>query len=201
MDRQKLIRKPFRARIAPAILRRIGWLGLKLRPFIIVREGEHTSTSQPANDDFQYRFITEDELGLLVDFGPNGSLENIQKWIQGGKSCFAVWDGSRLAATMWCDFRAFNFLPNYRLLDDDEAYLFAAFTHPDYRGHSLAPEMRLHCYEKLRELGRTRFCSYTDYYNLAARRFKEKLGARNEQVRLHISLFDHWSRTITLKTF
>jgi len=127
--------------------------------------------------------------------------ELIRTWLDEGKKCFAAWDGPRLVANMWCDFEEFNYPPNYRRLNDDEVYLFAAFSHPDYRGQNLAPNMRLHCYDTLQELGRHSFLSYTDYFNVAARRFKEKLGARNEMLRLYVCLFGRWSRTFTLRTY
>ncbi|MDA0678950.1 MAG: hypothetical protein O3A13_08330 [Proteobacteria bacterium] len=201
MNQKKSIRLPLRARIAPAILRRAKWIGFTIDPFITVSEGESACDSKSTAYEFEYRFITRDEIPLLVNFSPNGGLKKMQSAWDDGKKCYTAWDGQRLAAKMWCDFREYNFRPNYRLLEDDEVYLYAAHTHPDYRGSNLAPELRLRCYDSLRKLGRTRFYSVTVYYNSAARRFKEKIGARNELLRLHISLFGRWSKTITLKKY
>ena len=102
---------------------------------------------------------------------------------------------------MWCDPNEFNYPPNYRKLDDDEVYLFAAFSNPDYRGQGLAPLMRSAGYAALRNRGKSRFYSYTEFFNTPARRFKEQLGERNELLRLHIDLFGKWSKTMTLRRY
>ncbi|MDH3275155.1 MAG: hypothetical protein OEM64_10230 [Gammaproteobacteria bacterium] len=61
--------------------------------------------------------------------------------------------------------------------------------------------MRAKSYAALRELGRNKFYSYTDFFNTAARRFKVKLGARNELLRMHVELFGKWSKTLTLRRY
>ena len=137
----------------------------------------------------------------MVRFESGVERDMLFNWFEEGKLCYGVRDGSEIVAKMWCDLKEFNFPPNFRYLAEDEAYLFAAYTHPDYRGENLAPLMRESCYASLREIGRSKFVSYTDYYNTAARRFKEKLGARDEALRLNVELCDKWSRTFTLKTY
>ena len=61
--------------------------------------------------------------------------------------------------------------------------------------------MRAAGYSALREMGRNKFYSYTDFFNTAARRFKLKLGARNEARRVHLELFGKWSKTLTLRQY
>jgi hypothetical protein len=94
-------------------------------------------------------------------------------WIQAGKLCFGIRDKGRLIAKMWCDF--------------DESY------HPTHP-HKLAAG-----YTALRGMGRSRFYSYSRYFNSAARRFKAKLGAREEGLRPHFRLFDNWSKSLTFR--
>jgi GNAT superfamily N-acetyltransferase len=190
---------PVRFRIFPAILRRLRKIGIHLEPFFTVREGEHRLPIQDSK--FRFDFLAENEFEALVEFSQSEGRQVIRSWLDEGKRCFVAWDGPRLIACTWCDFEEFNFPPNYRRLDSDEVYLFAAVAHPDYRGQNLAPQMRNRCYEALRESGRSRFLSYTDYFNVPARRFKEKLGARNEALRLYVRLFGKWSRTVTLRHF
>lgn len=193
--------QPVRIRVFPAILRRLGRMGMRLEPFFTVREGEFQQPLKTADSDFRFSFVDEDEFETVVEFERTVDRQTLRSWLDEGRRCFAVWDGPRMVASMWCDFQEYSFAPNYRLLDVDEVYLFAAYAHPDYRGHNIAPQMRLRCYEALREMGKSRFYSYTDYFNVAARRFKEKLGARNELLRLHIRLVDRWSRTFTLRQY
>jgi ribosomal protein S18 acetylase RimI-like enzyme len=110
-----------------------------------------------------------------------------------------VKDGSCIVAKMWCDLEEFNFPTCFRKLESHEAYLFNAYTDPTVRGHSLAPFMRQQCYAALRARGRDTFYSYTDYFSTASRRFKQKLGAVDESLRVHVSLFGRLSRTFTLR--
>jgi GNAT superfamily N-acetyltransferase len=80
-------------------------------------------------------------------------------------------------------------------LAQHEGYLFAAYTNPAYRGHDLAPRLRLVCYEELRKAGRTSLISHAVYWNTASRRFKAKLGATEQALYLHVGLFGKWSAT------
>jgi len=184
----------------PAVLRRLNNVGIHLEPFFTVREGE----ARPELGDtgnFRFDFVTEDEFETLNTFIKTDDRSTLRAWLDAGRRCFAVWDGNRLIATMWCDFDEFSFAPNYRKLADDEVYLYQAYSDPSYRGQNVAPNMRLRCYAALRALGRRRFYSYTQFYNAAARRFKMKLGAQNEQLRIHCCLFGRWSNTVTLRTY
>ncbi len=183
------------------MLRRLRSVGIHLEPFYTVREGETELALPAAEDQIRFGFLEDDEFGELCEFSKSEGRQEIQSWLDQGKLCFVARDGKRLIANMWCDLTEFNYKPNYRRLDEDEAYLFAAFSHPDYRGQNLAPRMRASCYEALREKGRSRFYSYTEYFNIPARRFKEKLGAENETLRLYACLFGKWSVTVTLRKF
>ena len=200
MMRQKSNRAPFSARIMPAVLRHLKSVGIHLEPFFTVREGE-AAAILTNTDGFRFALVSDREFDALVEFERTENRETLHEWISLGRRCFSVWDGDKLIATMWCDFDTFNFEPNHRMLEDDEVYLYAAYSDPSYRGQSVAPNMRLRCYAALREMGYSRFYSYTDFFNVAARRFKTKLGARNEQLRFHYRLFGRWSNTITLRTY
>jgi GNAT superfamily N-acetyltransferase len=181
-------------------MRRLRWIGIRLEIFLTVREGETpVEVAQP--DAFSFALLTVADVNDLVRLEPGTDCRELINWFQEGKLCYGIWDQSRLIAKMWCDLDEFNYPPNYRRLDADEVYLYAAFADPDYRGQSLAPLMRAKGYEALRELGRNRFYSYTDFFNTAARRFKVKLGARNELLRMHLELFGKWSKTFTLRRY
>lgn len=185
----------------PSILRRLRRVGIRIEPFLTVREGEHQADFYQTQHTFTFDFLNLEDAEELVRFELGASRDEIHKLFRKGKLCYGAKVSQHLAAKMWCDLEEFNFPPNYRKLADDEVYLFAAYSHPDYRGQKLAPIMREACYASLRKMGRTRFYSYTDYFNTAARRFKAKLGARNEAIKLHVNLFGKWSRTFTLKRY
>jgi len=200
MKGQKRSSAPFSVRIIPAILRRLKYIGIHLEPFFTVREGENIRALNDS-EGYRYAFIDEHEFDSLVAFERKEDRDTLQTWISTGKRCFAVWDDDKIIAVMWCDFEAFSFAPNHRVLGDDEVYLYAAYSDPNYRGQNIAPNMRLQCYSSLQAMGYKRFYSYTDFFNVAARRFKTKLGARNEQLRFHYRLFGLWSNTVTLRTY
>jgi GNAT superfamily N-acetyltransferase len=200
LTRPKTKKAPFNTRIMPAVLRQLKKVGIHLNPFFTVREGD-SRTELSDSDEFRFDFIAENEFDSLVTFERTVDRSTLRSWLDSGKRCFSVWDNDKLIATMWCDFDEFNFAPNYRPLATDEVYLYAAYSDPRYRGRNVAPNMRQRCYAALRELGCSRFYSYTQFFNVAARRFKEKLGARNEQLRLNYCLFGRWSNTVTLRTY
>jgi hypothetical protein len=191
----------FRSRIVPGILRRLRRIGVVVEPFLVVREGEQAVDLDLSKTDYDFGFLTKADIDELLRLEPNPQRETLQDWFREGKRCFGVKDGPRVLAKMWCDTNTFNYPPNFRELGADEVYLYAAYADPAYRGRSLAPMMRHACYASLRKIGRTKFLSYTEYYNYSARSFKAKLGARDEVLRLHLGLFGRWSKTFTLKHY
>ena len=182
-------------------LRGLARFGLHIELFLVVREGEAGKDEIVQPKDFTHGFIGSSDIAALVRLQPGTDPEKLRQWFEAGKLCFGVWDGPRLIAKMWCDLDEFNFLPNRRALGPREAYLFAAYTDPTYRGRGLAPAMRLACYSALREKGRSVFYSYTDFCNIPARRFKRKLGSRDEALRMHIRLGNGPGRSLTLRRF
>lgn len=184
-----------------ALLRRLARIGIVLEPFLVVREGENRVGTAFASDRFSFVRLVKSDAAEIVQLDPSKSEKEIRERFDEGKLCFGMRDGSRLIAKMWCDLEHFNYSPEWRRLAADEAYLYAASALPEYRGQSIAPTMRQAGYEMLRSMRRTRYCSYTDYFNMPARRFKDKLGARNEALRLHVTLFNRWSKTYTLRRY
>lgn len=201
MKRQPAKKRHLGTRILWALMRKLRWLGIKVEPFITVREGETSVDVAEPPDNFRFAFLSAEDVDELIRLEPAADRQEMITWFQEGKLCYGVWDGSVLIAKMWCDLDEFNYPPNYRKLTEDEVYLYAAFSDPEYRGQSLAPLMRARGYAALRKMGRSKFCSYTDFFNTAARRFKLKLGARNVALRLHLELFGKWSTTMTLRRY
>jgi hypothetical protein len=180
----------------------LGWLGIAIQPFLIVREGTTPTPATIALDPrFTSGFIGPDDTPELVRVEPGITAEQCVDRFRRGLLCYAVRGGGRIVAKMWCDLEEFNIQTCFRKLGSREAYLFNAYTDPTVRGHSLAPFMRQQCYAALRAMGRDSFYSYTDYFNTASRRFKNKLGAIDESLGVHVSLFGRLSRTFTLRRY
>lgn len=201
MSQAKAKSRHLPARIVQGLFRRLKKIGVTIELFITVREGEDSGATVVIPDQFRPDFLGAENIDELLRLDRTSERQELETWLQKGILCFGVWDQSRLVAKMWCDPNEYNFPPNYRELDADEVYLFAAFSDPGCRGQGLAPLMRSAGYAALRVKGKNRFYSYTDFFNTPARRFKEKLGARNEHLRLHIGLFGKWSKTMTLRRY
>lgn len=184
-------------RITAAMLRRLESIGIVIRPFVIVREGV-VAASVATHPRFVGGFVDEADLPELVLRGSTNA-DVCRDRLRRGQLCYAVKDGERIVAKMWCDLAEVNFVPMRRPLAANEAYLYAAFTDPDVRGQNLAPLMREHCYAALRARGRDVFWSYSDFFNAPARRFKEKLGAVETAFGIYVSLFGRLGRTFILR--
>jgi ribosomal protein S18 acetylase RimI-like enzyme len=183
-------------------LSRLARAGIGIHPFLVVREGDATARLTVSSDSrLSCGFIDADDIAELVRVEPGVDAAKCADRLRRGLLCYAVKDKGRIVAKMWCDLEEFNFPPNYHRLGNHEAYLFGAYTDPSYRGQNLAPMMRLNCYTALRAIGRDSFFSYTDYFNVAARRFKQKLGAVEESLRVHVTLFGRFSRSFTLRRY
>ena len=188
------------SRVLRGVVNALASIGITVHPFFVVREGGDGATIA-SDPRLTCGFIGIDDIPELVRIGPSVDAAKYAERLRRGLLCYAVKDGNRIVATMWCDLEEFNFQPNYRPLERHEAYLFGAYTDPNYRGQNLAPLMRLNCYVALRAIGRDTFFSYTDYSNTSARRFKKKLGAVDESLRVHVQAFNRFSRTLTLRKY
>lgn len=193
--------RDFGERLASAALRILKRCGVGIELYFTVREGETEARVETGDSSLRTGFLHRDEAQQIAEVKYGGSLEQTLRWFDEGKLCFGVRDDSRLVAKMWCDLDAFHFPPEFRPLEPDEAYFFAAAVADPYRGRNIAPLMRSALIDALRTSGRSRFYSYTEYFNGPARRFKEKLGCRNEALRLHLNLFGKWKKTWTLKQY
>ncbi len=184
-------------RIAAAVLRRMESIGIVIRPFVVVREGI-VAASIATHPRFVGGFVDEADLPELIRHGSTNA-DACRDRLRRGQLCYAVKDGGRIVAKMWCDLAEINFAPMRRPLAAHEAYLYAAFTDPDVRGQNLAPLMREHCYAALRARGRDVFWSYSDFFNAPARRFKAKLGAVEAALGIYVSFFGRLGRTFILR--
>ena len=188
-------------RALAGILRRLRWVGLGIELFITVREGEKPVEVSAPPETIRFVLLSASDIADLVRLDPGTDEPKVARWFEEGKLCYGIRDDGRLIARMWVDLEEFNYPPARRRLAPNEAYLFAAYIDPGYRGQNLAPLLRAHCYESLEQRGRSRLCSYTDYFNTPARRFKLKLGARDEALKMRVELFGRWATTVTLRSY
>jgi len=192
----------FFERVADGLLWRLRRIGVSIKPYVTVKEGEVQPDPEMLNDKFVFCELTEDDIDELLKLDSlYYTPKKLAGWFNEGKLCFGLRDGKRLVAKMWCDLAVVNWEPAYRELGPEEVYLFAAYSDPEYRGQNLAPTLRATCYTVLRERGRTSFYSHSDYYNLPARRFKQKIGGIEEDLQAEVGLFNKWTRTFIIRRF
>lgn len=199
MNLEEWKKRPFRMWVLAALLRILTWIGVKADLLVIVREGLVPLKTKTWTNAYSFAFLGAEDIEALISLDAETPRDQLEQWFRDGKLCFGARDGTRLIAKMWCDLEEF-YHPNVpRKLASDEAYLYLAYVHPDYRGKDLAPQMRAAGYSSLREIGRTKFYSYSRYFNTAARRFKAKLGAREDGLRIVFQLFGRWSTSLTFR--
>jgi hypothetical protein len=145
-------------------------------------------------DNYDIGFLHADDMREIASIqGRKFSHEDLLARLEQGKRCLGIKHEGRLAAFTWCDFTACLFEQDRLFpLRDDEACLFDAYTLEAFRGHDLAPFLRLSCYQELAKLGRTRCFSVTVLFNVPAMRFKRKLNAKVIELRVLIELFKRW---------
>jgi GNAT superfamily N-acetyltransferase len=165
-------------------------LGVKIVPYYLMSEDCDATIAAPEGLALEVVHLQGDDMQQVSELPMRTrSREELIALLGEGKRCLALRDRGRIAAFCWydldeCSFQGFRFD-----LAEDEAYLFDAYTTPEYRGAGLAPYLRSELYRALAASGRRRLYSITVYFNQSAFRFKEKLGARVVHVGLHFRLF------------
>ena len=174
--------------LAGVFRRLLRWFNIELHPFLIVREDLQPLPADlvSLNPNYTFAQLTEAELPGIHALRPDMRLSRYEEFLRTGKECFGIFDHAgtgkepgtsepgKLIAKMWLNLESFNSAVYQRPLQADEAYLFDAFANPEYRGQNLAPYLRLRCYQRARQLGRTRIYSISDFTNTAARKFQVK---------------------------
>lgn len=178
---------------------RLSRLGIKISPYYFVREGIFEGNKLNFSskfDDYSFEFLGHDEIKQIVESKAwEDSEQDIITRLKDRKKCYCAKYKGQIAAFMWINFQEFICEWFTYPLKDDEACLYAMYTMEPFRGKGLAPILRYKCYEILKEMGRDKCYSCTDFFNKPAIKFKKKLNAKNEKVGIYIRLFNkfHWN--------
>lgn len=86
-------------------------------------------------------------------------------------------------------------------IKENEAYLFHMYTFEAHRGKNLAPYLRYQSYLMLKEMGKDRIYSITQFFNKSSKRFKKKLNSRNLKLYMNIILFKNFHYHLLLKNY
>jgi len=202
------IRDRFRYNLATQELldRLSATFGLVIYPYYLVREQIHPNVKpQTVNDDCNFRYLTEEDMEFLAEHAvQKRTTESLVEKIYHGNRGIGLFINGDLAAYTWFSFdRTPGPVWKHDLfqLEHDEAFLFNMYVLLAYRGRSLAPLVRYHAYEELQSLGRHRLYSVTLAFNMSSRHFKQKLLAKEVELRLLIGLKRWKAVDIRLRAF
>lgn len=143
-------------------------------------------------DEFQVRYLTEDDMEFVAEHAAQKRpTDALVRKLRSGSQSIGFFVNENLAAYTW--FRLDRapvpiWMKDLFRLEQDEAYLFDAYVLPAYRGRRLAPLLRYRAYQELQKIGRRRLYSVTLAFNASSRRFKQRLQAKEVELRLLIGL-------------
>lgn len=187
------------------ILDRLGRLGVRLTPYVIVDESPGLlSEYEREISSCTIRPLEADEIHLVANM-PNRkrNLDEVLSRLEYAE-CVGAYVGDTLAGYTWSRYDQVAQLRGRILLHrmaSDEAYLFDMYVDKDFRGMSLAPLLRHRLYQYLSGKGVHRFYSITAYFNRSSRKFKAKLGAREFELRIAVGFWSFLNADFLLRRY
>lgn len=174
----------------------LGRLGLSIQPFYLFEESLPAGEPPVVGPELRSAVVRElgpEDAQCLASVPWRRLPEEffVARFRQ-GNSCVGMFDHGQLIAFAWYDPQECNYEGWRFPLQDDEAYLFDAFTLTPWRGKGAAPFLRYRVSQILAEQGRTKLFSVSIRTNRAALRFKEKLGAKIVARGWVVELFGRW---------
>jgi GNAT superfamily N-acetyltransferase len=171
-------------------------LGIRIHLIYLIREGITGGVARQQRDGlegYEVGFLRAEDMTEMaqIPYRPV-SYEELQSRLKDGNLCLGAKLQGGLVAFTWCNLSWCQYEGCSFPLNDDEAYLFDAYTASDLRGQGLAPALRYHLYKELERMGRTKLYSITERFNAPALRFKLKLGAGILKSGWHVTLFKKW---------
>lgn len=200
-----LVRERFRyGLVLRTVLRVLGSRGIEIIPYFVTQESLKEGIA-PSLDQGLGPVVTcllsPAEIDEILAH-PEGKTMGSKETLLGERCfCFGLKLNGEVAACTWCNVHRCHSELDSFALKENEAYLCSAVTLMAHWGRNVAPLLRYELYRYLNQMGRTDFYSITEYFNAPARKFKEKLGARQLKLGLHIRLFSRWKRNITLRRY
>jgi len=182
-------------------------MGIRISPFYFVIEGLSRLIPEFESDkfcNFRIDYLTEKDIKQIAsDFQEREGIseEKLLKRFRRGAKCLGAKKDGKIAAYTWlntdeCEFSGYPFL-----LNEDEAYLFDAYTLIQYRGEKIAQYLRYQCYKELKKLGKTKLYSISEVFNKQSINFKKRLNARFIFFGFYICIFRKWKFTLRLNNF
>ena len=188
-----------------ALQYRLESIGISVSPYYWIREGLNDNSLpefQNNLESYSFEFFGPEEIKAIVESKAwKYSEEQLLSWLKEGKKCFGAKYHGQIAAFMWIDFNNSNCKWHRFPLKDDEAYLFDMYTMKPFRGKGVAPYLRYQSYKILKDMGRYKCYSYSDFFNSPSIKFKKKLNANFLKIGLYIELFKKYRWNWIIKNY
>ena len=189
-------------RTAARISWRLARVGVRITPYYWYREGFYVEALPPleGETDYSFGFLDAADLRALAANDPaafpEDRLAELLERLRGGRQCFGAMFRDQIIAMTSIDLDRATYLGRSIPLAAHEVYLGDMFTRQEFRGRNIAPHLRQRACRELQAVGKTSFYSFSEAFNPAAVRFKEKLGAKVLWLGLHVEIFGrygwHW---------
>jgi hypothetical protein len=180
-------------------------MGIDLSPYYLFQEGINFTETPEIKDiytDYSCVLLKAEDMKTLGAINYLGfSEDKLLKLLENGQQCIGIKHDDEIVAFMWINFTEINYKSTIIPLQGDEAYLWFMYTRESYRGKNLAPYLRFKSYIMLKEMGRNKLYSISDYFNSPAVIFKKKLDAKKLKLILYVQLFKKLQRSYTLKSY
>ncbi len=167
--------------------------GIMIAPIYLVEERLHEGISPEIKGDpheYTIEYLTNEDMPVIAALPIRKiNVEKLVTQLEQGQKCLGMKCNGELAAFIWIDREKCNLSGCGFKLNDNEAYLFDAYTMEKYRGRGLAPYLRYECYKRLAEEGRTFIFSAVDVFNRPALKVLNKLNARKLELWMRIFFF------------
>jgi len=180
-------------------------IGIEFSPYYLFQEGINFTDIpeiKGINTDYSCELLKPEDMKTVGAINYAGlSEEKLLKFLEAGEECLGIKHNDEIVAFMWINYTELNYKSTIIHLKRDEAYLWFMYTRESYRGKNLAPYLRFKSYNMLKEMGRNKLYSISDYFNSPAVIFKKKLNAKKLKLILFVQLFHKLPHSFTLKLY
>jgi len=170
--------------------------GISIQPFYVFLE----DISQPIPPKYKNRLSEYDVCHLTyadMDAVAANPIRKVDKAeltsrLDKGNICLGAKWHNEIVSFIWSDLKECTYKGFRFILEENEAYIFDAFTDMSFRGKELAVLMRYMMYSELKGLNKRTAYSVSNRLYIPANRFKQKLNARIIDSGIFINIFGIW---------
>lgn len=156
---------------------------------LLILGQDQLSLPEPTDSEVTFRFLTADDVRHFA-FNPENELDPglASRLVLGRDACFGAMIGDRLAAYAWIAFGSIESTHNRGSdlrsgvalsFPDHQAFLYKAYTHPDFRGRQLYSGLSRSALRALSARGITELILTADWTNRSALGSCTRAGCRS----------------------